>query len=172
MNAPKRLLTDLADVGQAMKPCAKCRRPLDASQFHRREASTDGLQSVCKGCQHQYAANHKARKREISTACRWRNIEHRREYEKQWNRSWREANPDASVAQTQRYKMRNPGKESAHREVEKALTSGVLVKPKYCEWCERNRKLDATHGDYTKPLDVTWLCRPCHAKRDGRTSAA
>jgi hypothetical protein len=39
----------------------------------------------------------------------------------------------------------------------------------------RDTKINADHADYTKPLDVTWLCYRCHqkvtamrkAKRDG-----
>lgn len=42
-----------------------------------------------------------------------------------------------------------------------------LLKPKPCEDCssEKVEKVEKHHADYSKPLDVTWLCRPCHLKR-------
>ena len=50
-----------------------------------------------------------------------------------------------------------------HREVEKALRLHKLRKPKRCERCLReSEKLRAHHDDYSKPLEVTWLCPACH----------
>lgn len=42
----------------------------------------------------------------------------------------------------------------------KALRDGVLVK-KPCEKCGAE-KTEMHHEDYSKPLEVIWLCRPCH----------
>jgi hypothetical protein len=45
-----------------------------------------------------------------------------------------------------------------------ALKSGNLVKSKTCERCEkRKRNLQGHHPDYSKPLNVQWLCPPCHS---------
>jgi hypothetical protein len=33
-----------------------------------------------------------------------------------------------------------------------------------CKYCGSSRNVDAHHEDYDKPLEVTWLCRSCHAK--------
>lgn len=58
----------------------------------------------------------------------------------------------------------------AHHVVEWALDAGALVRPDGCEVCGvvprpmRNGRsaIQAHHDDYSRPLDVRWLCRPCH----------
>lgn len=42
---------------------------------------------------------------------------------------------------------------------------GSLERPKNCQQCSRPCRPDAHHEDYTKPDQVTWLCRSCHVKR-------
>jgi len=69
---------------------------------------------------------------------------------------------------TQRYssiKWHHGNKEKArvHKLVKKALESGVLISEP-CEICGL-LKVEAHHEDYSKPLDVTWLCRTHHRER-------
>lgn len=45
-----------------------------------------------------------------------------------------------------------------------AVRSGELIKPTHCERCNKKRKLHGHHEDYTKPLDVNWVCYKCHHK--------
>ncbi len=45
-------------------------------------------------------------------------------------------------------------------ETRKAIKRGRLVKTP-CEVCE-DKRVEAHHEDYTKVLEVRWLCRPCH----------
>ena len=39
---------------------------------------------------------------------------------------------------------------------------GKLVAPTECERCGKAPPAEKHHGDYSAPLVVTWLCRPCH----------
>lgn len=42
---------------------------------------------------------------------------------------------------------------------------GKLKKPSRCEGCGKRRKLEKHHEDYSKALNVIWLCNPCHVER-------
>lgn len=45
-----------------------------------------------------------------------------------------------------------------------ALKRGQITKAAKCERCgTKKRKLEGHHPDYFKPLEVVWLCPPCHS---------
>lgn len=53
--------------------------------------------------------------------------------------------------------------------LEKAIEKGVMVRLARCQSCgssptfkDGRSGVQAHHGDYNKPLDVTWLCQKCH----------
>ena len=52
-----------------------------------------------------------------------------------------------------------PERKNAHSKVYRALISGKLTK-QLCFICGENA--EAHHPDYSKPLDVVWLCPPHH----------
>ena len=54
----------------------------------------------------------------------------------------------------------NREKRKAHNDVLLALYHGTL-KPEPCESCGAT-PTQAHHDDYSRPLDVRWLCIPCH----------
>ena len=62
------------------------------------------------------------------------------------------------------------GSDWAHNKVEKAVKRGELVRPTVCSECggagqdyrDGRSSIQAHHDDYNKPLDVRWLCQPCH----------
>lgn len=52
----------------------------------------------------------------------------------------------------------------AQTAVLRAVRSGRIVKPASCERCGTvTDRLDAHHSDYSRTLDVVWLCRSCHS---------
>ena len=47
--------------------------------------------------------------------------------------------------------------------VNKAIRSGLLIKPSVCENCgKKGCRLEGHHEDYSMPLEVVWLCYSCH----------
>lgn len=56
-------------------------------------------------------------------------------------------------------------KRAAHVILGNAVRKGLIAKPDFCSKCKKNevsRRIHAHHHDYTKPIDVTWLCAQCH----------
>jgi hypothetical protein len=58
---------------------------------------------------------------------------------------------------------RHTPKVLAREAVRAAVKSGRLGKPAQCEGCASVVSLHGHHRDYSRPLDVEWLCVPCHA---------
>jgi len=59
-----------------------------------------------------------------------------------------------------KWRERNPQKTRAHWIVSNAIKYGKL-KRLPCEKCGNN-KSHAHHADYSKPLEIKWLCHKCH----------
>lgn len=59
------------------------------------------------------------------------------------------------------YRDKAPHKVAAHSAVDTAKDSGALT-PQPCERCGATEDIHAHHADYSKPLEVEWLCRRCH----------
>lgn len=62
-----------------------------------------------------------------------------------------------------RWRLRNPAARAAHMAVQAAIRRGTLVRAP-CAECGHPRS-DAHHADYSRPLDVEWLCRRHHVAR-------
>lgn len=58
-------------------------------------------------------------------------------------------------------------KQDCREETNKAIRKGDLIRPNECSSCkERKDIIQAHHEDYAKPLDVIWVCPPCHSVLD------
>lgn len=54
-------------------------------------------------------------------------------------------------------------KQTAREEVAKAIKKGLLERPSRCSVCTaKKERIEAHHPDYSKPLEVVWLCKFCH----------
>ena len=56
-------------------------------------------------------------------------------------------------------------KQSARCKLNYHLKKGSLIKPSNCEECGySSSRIEGHHEDYSKPLEVRWLCTSCHNK--------
>lgn len=55
-------------------------------------------------------------------------------------------------------------KTKARDKLREAVKSGRITKPSNCQRCGSSDRVQGHHTDYSKPLDVEWLCHCCHVK--------
>jgi len=65
----------------------------------------------------------------------------------------------------ERWVKKFPHKLKAESIANNAVRCGKLVPVESCEDCGKKTKLQKHHEDYSKPLDVNWLCTKCHGIR-------
>ncbi len=138
------------------KPCFKCRETKPLSEFYRHKMMGDGHLNKCKACARADVTRNREAKADYYRAYdRVRYYEH-------GHRS--ASKPDAGKARTYsiRWRDRNREKRKAHEILNHALQTGKIKRPRACQKCRQRGEVQAHHHDYTKPLDVHWLCRPCH----------
>lgn len=128
-----------------MKLCRTCNTERESSEFHKRKASKDGLAAKCKLCQKAYDdARLKDPKR----------MEMRRQYQKT------EKGKAAHSRACKNWVEKNQVKRAAHILVGNRIRSGQLIRMP-CEVCG-NEESHAHHDDYSRPLEVRWLCDDHH----------
>lgn len=88
-----------------------------------------------------------------------------RRYNKKYNKVWRKK---YGYHNEENSKKRYPEKQYARRMVRTAILYGKLKKLS-CEECG-NKKSQAHHEDYSKPLEVIWLCSIHHTERHKKLS--
>jgi hypothetical protein len=77
--------------------------------------------------------------------------------------------PELKRTRQRRWAERNPLKRWAHLATANALRYGLLQR-QACEHCGAEM-VDAHHPDHANPLEVVWLCRPCHKREHARLKA-
>lgn len=123
----------------------------------------DGLLGKCKECtKRDTAARHSA----LSQNPDWTIAERARHRAKsrRYRAEGKETPEDSESVRMRNelYSARNPEKRKAHYAVGNAIRAGKLVRIP-CEVCG-NPKSQAHHEDYSRHLDVTWLCATHHAE--------
>lgn len=95
-----------------------------------------------------------------------------RHYRKMQDPTWREAERERSREKWREYGSGwaavSPQQRAANIAVGNAVRDGRLVPAKACEDCGHDFsefRREGHHADYSKPLEVEWLCSLCHGKR-------
>lgn len=141
----------LFDTSIYMKTCSTCKVEKSLSEFGKRAASKDGLNASCRSC-----AQLRDRERYRKEAKR-RSLKHK-EYMQT------EEGKRAHAAAIAKWRGFNPMKRAAHVLVGNRVKNGQLAK-KSCQMCGTEIGVHAHHDDYSKPLDVMWLCTVHHKAR-------
>lgn len=146
-----------------MKICSKCKIEKDETEFYKRRTAKDGLMSACKKCtlksNRRYNQTNRGKdsnRRAVEiyyqsnrgklTIQEYQQSDKRKAYRKEYQASFR---------------IRKPEVIKAYNEVNKAVKSGKLIKqPCHCG----ETKVGGHHEDYSRPLDVIWLCSKHHGE--------
>lgn len=132
------------------KKCFKCQAVKPLQDFYKHSGMADGHLNKCKECTKNDANKH-----------RLENLERIREYDKE--RSKRPERIKKNLQINRAWRQADLRRTKCHNAVARAVRKGILL-PKPCERCGNENSL-AHHENYDNPLDVVWLCQPCHKKR-------
>lgn len=133
--------------------CGGCSRWLARESFGKDSRTPNGLNCYCYSCidnrRHLFEAANPDKSRE-------------------YDRARYAANRDKEKRRKHALSVAHPDRFIARKKVHAAVRSGRLVKPPGCSACPEivpSHRIHGHHSDYSKPLDVEWLCAKCHAKR-------
>lgn len=143
-----------------MKTCFKClvSKPLD--EFYKHSQMADGHLNKCKSCTKIDTAENTS-KHMNDLAWVERELDRHREKSARYRK--------AGIRNTQvsdskvKWISNNPQKRIAHCIVANGIRSGRITRGS-CSICGSN-EAEAHHEDYSKPLEITWLCKTHHAAR-------
>lgn len=152
---PMRKKEPLVENGQILWLCGHCHEPKPPDQFYPDPARANRLHSWCKLC---VSSDHL--KRADADRRRWR--EGRRRSGAKFRAA--HGNPNKRG-------KRQAHKDAARYALNNAIRVGKVAKPNKCSECGiKAPRIYGHHSDYTKPLDVEWLCSVCHGKRHWKDS--
>lgn len=127
------------------KKCTRCITVKPLSDYYSDKRASDGKASQCKACNCDNAKAWARKNRDKLNG---------------FKRAWRKANPDKVRLETKAQRAKNPIAYKARNAVMNALKAGKISKMP-CVYCLAE-KVEAHHYDYSKPLEVMWLCAEHH----------
>lgn len=137
-------------MSEETQKCFKCDLIKNLSDFYKHKGMTNGHLGICKDCvkerQRIRAKTDKGKESEKKRNSKPERIKRIGITSKNWRKN-------------------NPEKEKAYSKLWNEIKRGRIQRKTICEECGSNNKIHAHHEDYSKPLDVIWLCVPCHGKR-------
>lgn len=144
------------------KVCFKCNILKPLSDFYKHKRMGDGHLNKCKDCTKKDSTKH-----------REDNLENIREYDRnrpnheerlQRNKEYAKSESGRKTSAIMRinYRAKQKLRYKAHNMINYALSSGKISRPDTCSCCNIECVPHGHHNDYTKPLEVVWLCVGCH----------
>ncbi len=136
----------------SQKPCKDCGVTKPLAAYYKHKMMADGHLNSCKECKKAYQV--KPREENVEAAREYDRVRHqeqpqRREHVKAVAERARKLRPEAFRAKSK---------------VNDAIRRGHMVKQP-CQVCGRVDHVHGHHDDYTKPLEIMWLCPIHHRER-------
>ena len=144
--------------------CKTCQQEKDSSCFYISD------KNHCKDCKKEYARRYRIDNKErILVYDRNRpNASERTQKQKEYKAKMRIENPEKYDkifhSSRKRYRKKHREKVQAENKINDALRTGKLTRPTECSVCHKKCTPHGHHFDYTKPLEVIWVCPACHSK--------
>jgi ribosomal protein S27AE len=132
------------------KECFKCKTIKPLEEFYKHPMMGDGHLNKCKECN----------KNDV-TANRNKNIEKIRAYDRARGKIPERIKANTEI--TRAWRAEDKRRQLGHVAVARAIRNGSLFRLP-CVRCGEAKSV-AHHEDYDKPLEVMWLCQPCHKQR-------
>lgn len=172
--------------------CNKCKKEKDVEEFGIDKSRKNGRNIHCKSCRNDYARKYALSyvQKKKTPEQQQKRKEWERQYRKNKGasnaekcRAWYQRNLERarklSLEATKRYnstekgrkkrnertnnwEKKNPEKRRAQEKLQYWVKTGKIQKPSYCSKCNLECKVQAHHFDYSKPLEVLWICARCH----------
>lgn len=152
-----------------IKKCFKCGIEKTLSEFYQHKQMADGHLNKCKACTKSDVLKHRIenierimeydRNRPNAKERVLKNTERVKRIKSENNEHYLKT----ILEPKEKWNKENRYKKSAHSKVKRSITMKD-GKPNQCQLCgTRSDELEGHHYDYSKPLDVTWLCKRCHS---------
>ena len=146
------------------KVCFKCNILKPLSDFYKHSKMSDGHLNKCKSCAKKDVHEH-----------REGNLEKIREYDRnrpnykerlQRNKEYAKTDKGKEVVAKSRdnYHKKHRMRRESVQTLGNALRDGKILRPTACSKCGISCTPHGHHNDYTKPLEVVWVCIHCHTK--------
>lgn len=148
-----------------MFECVGCHKSLPPTAFYK-EKSKRGHTYYCRECLKKTRKIWRIEKRNEIEKCRVaylpqhalnmrRYRQNDPEKHRKYMRKYFQLHPERRIE-------KSPEQNRTHNLFKSALRSGKLRRAEICEKCGSGEKIEGHHCDYSKPLEVIWLCQKCH----------
>lgn len=140
--------------GVELWKCPTCSDWISADGYYPKKRNWNGISHQCRKCHSKGSVktrdkmNTRILRRESARRQRRENGDQVRERERLESQARR----------------KDSEKIMARRLLNEAVRRGEVKKPDLCSRCRQDVKLSGHHADYSKPLEVEWLCYLCHAE--------
>lgn len=145
------------------KTCFKCGIEKPLTEFYPHKRMADGHVNKCKECNKvDIRENYSKNKEYYQEYDKKRAMApHRVAARKAYQNT--EDGKDAVRRAHRNSRKKFPEKFSARRKLKYNIDTGKIIKPSTCSICGCGGRIHGHHEDYSKPLDVVWLCVKCHS---------